>query len=166
MGGLRQACARTIHGFYYYWVGNPFFMFLWIAVVWGDMGKPINTTTMLDMCGMNNNNNDHTLLWVLFFLNHRYIYYLLNTAVSWVQRVPLTIAGDRGLIPCDGAIDCRHFYEPLIVITCFREGVFIAVDTKWWSLIVETESIYSSDIPDMICDWQVDGLGGVSFVMH
>ena len=26
MGGLRQACARTIHGYYYYWVENPFFM--------------------------------------------------------------------------------------------------------------------------------------------
>jgi len=29
------------------------------------------------------------------------------------------------------------FYEPLIVITCFREGVVIAVDAKWWSLLVE-----------------------------
>ena len=28
MGGLRQACARTIHGYYYIWVENPFFMFV------------------------------------------------------------------------------------------------------------------------------------------
>ena len=46
----------------------------------------------------------------------------------------------------------------------FIEGVVIVVDAKWWSLIVETESIYSSDIPDTICDRQVNGLGGVSFV--
>ena len=58
------------------------------------------------------------------------------------------------------------FYEPLIAIACFIEGVVIVVDAKWWSLIIETESIYSSDIPDTICDLQVTGLGGVSFVMH
>ena len=46
----------------------------------------------------------------------------------------------------------------------FIEGVVIVVDAKWWSLIVETESIYSSDIPDTICDQRVNGLGGVSFV--
>ena len=50
------------------------------------------------------------------------------------------------------------------MITCFREGVVIAVDAKWWSLIVETESIYSSYIPDTICDRRVDGLDGASFV--
>ena len=65
MGGLRQACARTIHGYYYIWVENPFFMFVWIVIVWGDMGKPMNTTTMLDMCGMNNNNNDNIVSFVL-----------------------------------------------------------------------------------------------------
>ena len=49
------------------------------------------------------------------------------------------------------------------MITCFREGVVIAVDAKWWSLIVETESTCCSDIPDTICDRRVDGLGGVFF---
>ena len=29
------------------------------------MGKPMNTTTMLDMCGMNNNNNDNIVSFVL-----------------------------------------------------------------------------------------------------
>ena len=28
MGGLRQTCARTIHGYYYYWVEIPFFYVL------------------------------------------------------------------------------------------------------------------------------------------
>ena len=65
MGGLWQACAQTIHGDYYIWVENPFFMFVWIVIVWGDMGKPMNTTTMLDMCGMNNNNNDNIVSFVL-----------------------------------------------------------------------------------------------------
>jgi len=86
------------------------------------MGKPMNTTTMVDMCGMNNNNNDHTISWVFVLSKSSIDYYLLTTttAVSWVQRVSLPIAGDRGLIPRDGAIDRRYFYEPLMVITCFR----------------------------------------------
>ena len=97
-------------------------MFVWIVVVWGDMGKPMNTTTMVDMCGMNNNNNGHTISWVFVLSKSSIDYYLLTTttAVSWVQRVSLPIAGDRGLIPRDGAIDRRYFYEPLMVITCFR----------------------------------------------
>ena len=33
MGGLRQACARTIHGYYYIWVANPFFMFVLEIVI-------------------------------------------------------------------------------------------------------------------------------------
>ena len=26
--GLWQTCARTVHGYYYFWVENPFFMFV------------------------------------------------------------------------------------------------------------------------------------------
>ena len=79
-------------------------------------------------------NNDGRYVWneqqqqrqyniVSFVLSKSSIdYYLLTTttAVSWVQRVSLPIAGDQGLIPRDGAIDRRYFYEPLMVITCFR----------------------------------------------
>ena len=32
MGGLRQACAQTIHG-YFIWVENPFFMFVLEIVI-------------------------------------------------------------------------------------------------------------------------------------
>ena len=95
-----------------YWVENPFFMFvLEIVIVWGDMGKPMNTIMMLDTCGMNNNNNDNIVSFVLF-KNHHVIYYLLTTmtALLWVQRDSLPIAGDRGLIPRDGAIDRRYFF--------------------------------------------------------
>ena len=57
MGGLRQTCAQTIHGYYICGLKFPFFMFWLNCYCMRRHEKAYEYTTMLDMFGMNNNNN-------------------------------------------------------------------------------------------------------------
>ena len=43
-------------------------MFVWIVIVRGNIGKPMNTTTMLDIYGMNNNTNTNNNDWFMSFI--------------------------------------------------------------------------------------------------
>ena len=128
MGGLQQACAQTIHG-YFIWVENPFFMFvLEIVIVWGNMGKPMKTITMLDTCGMNNNNNNNI---VSFVLSPHDILSLNHNDCSFVSTKRFPAHCRR-----PGSDSSRWSYWPLVFLwaidsnSMFIEGVVIVVDAK------------------------------------
>ena len=97
MDGLRKTCVQTIHGYYILWLKIPFlcvYELLLYETIWESLWIQQQRLDM--MCGMNTNNNNSNIVSFVLLNSSLDILSLTTTptAVSWVQRVFLAIAGD------------------------------------------------------------------------